>query len=138
MAVTPNSIVTPQGVKSAYQVVTTANTDLDDAPSANVLLLLTAGANGAIVYGLTATPRATVTATRLELYRSKDAGTTMRLMKSVLMAAHTVATTTAIPTTDFGYSETVPLRLEAGDRLYVGAGVTLAGGIAFDAQYEDL
>jgi len=119
-------------------VVTTANTDLDDAPSANVLLLLTAGANGAVLYGLTATPRATVTDTRLELYLSKDNGTTQRLIRSVKMVAHTVATGTAIPMTDFGFSETVPLRLEAGDRLYVGIGVTLAGGIIFHAQYEDL
>lgn len=138
MAVSQNKIVTSQSVQTAYQVCDTANTDLDDAPSANVLLLVTAGANGAVVFGLAATPRATVTATRLELYLSKDAGTTKRLIKSVLMSAHTVATTTAIPSTDFGYSETAPLRLGASERLYVGIGVTLAGGIVFAAQYEDL
>ncbi len=132
------NIVTPQSVKNAYQVCDTANTDLDDAPSANVLLLLTASASGAVVYGLKATPRATVTATRLELYLSKDAGTTKRLIRSVLMTAHTVAVTTAIPSTDFGLTETAPLRLAANDRLYVGIGVSLAGGIVFDAQYEDL
>lgn len=132
------NIVTPQQVKNAYQVCDTANTDLDDAPSANVLLLLTAGASGAVVYGLKATPRATVTATRLELYLSKDSGTTKRLIKSVLMSAHTVATTTAIPSTDFGFTETAPYRLAATDRLYVGIGVSLAGGIVFDCQYEEL
>lgn len=138
MATTPNSIVTPQGVKTAYQVCTTANTDLDDAPSANVLLLLTAGANGSIVYGLTATPRATVTATQLQLYLSQDSGTTQRLFKSVLMAAYTLANTTAVPSTDFGYSETAPLRLGPNERLYVGIAVTLAAGVVFHAQYEDL
>ena len=132
------NIVTPQQVKNAYQVCDTANTDLDDSPGVNVLLLLTAGASGAVVYGLKATPRATVTATRLELYLSKDGGTTKRLIKSVLMSAHTVATTTAIPSTDFGFTETAPYRLAATDRLYVGIGVTLAGGIVFDAQYEEL
>lgn len=132
------NIVTPQQVKNAYQVCDTANTDLDDSPSANVLLLLTAGASGAVVYGLKATPRATVTATRCDLFLSKDGGTTKRLIKSVLMSAHTVATTTAIPSTDFGFTETAPYRLGASDRLYVGIGVNLSGGIVFDAQYEDL
>jgi hypothetical protein len=139
MAVTPNNIVTPQGLKTAYQVVDTANTDLDDAPSANVKLLLTAGANGSIVYGLTALPRATPSgATRLGLYLSKDAGTTQRLIRYVVMSAGTVSTAAGPAASDFGFSETVPLRLEASDRIYVDIGVTLSAGVVFHAQYEDL
>jgi len=54
------------------------------------------------------------------------------------MAAHTVATTTAIPETVFPfYSEAAPLRLEAGDRIYVGSQVALAGGIVFRAEFKD-
>lgn len=132
------NIVTPQQVKNAYAVCDTANIDLDDAPSANVKLLLTAGASGAVVYGLKATPRATIAATRLDLFLSKDNGVTMRLIRSVLMAAHAVATNTAIPSTAFEFTETAPYRLGAGDRLYVGIGVSLAGGVVFDTQYEDL
>jgi hypothetical protein len=49
-----------------------------------------------------------------------------------------MAQTTAAPVTDFGFSETTPLRLGPGDTLWTGIGVALAGGIVFDAQYEDL
>jgi len=35
------------------------------------------------------------------------------------------------------YSESSPLRLEAGDRLYVGSQVALAGGIVFRAEFTD-
>jgi len=136
MAVTPNSIVTPQAVKTAYAVVDTASTDIDDAPTTTVLLV-TAGANGARLTRLTAIPRATVTASRLDLWLSKDSGATKRLIDTALMAAHTVANTTEIPTTDFGYSEDNPLILEAADRLYVSTAVSLAGGIVIAAHYQD-
>jgi len=83
-------------------------------------------------------PRATVTASSLVLFLSKDGGTTQRLIDSEVMAAYTMATTTAIPETTFSrIGETTPLRLEANDRLYVGSQVALAGGIVFMAQYTD-
>lgn len=136
MATTPNSIITTQTPKTATAVVDTASTDIDDAPTTSVLLL-TASANGSRVEKLTAMPRATVTASRLDLWLSKDAGVTKRLIATVLMSAHTVANTTAIPTTDFGYSSDSPLRLEANDRLYVSTAVALAAGIVIAAQYAD-
>jgi hypothetical protein len=72
------------------------------------------------------------------VFISKDSGTTQRLIDSELMAAFTVATTTAIPETTFAlYTETTPLRLEAGDRLYVGSQVALAGGIVFRAEFTN-
>ncbi|HET9160633.1 MAG TPA: hypothetical protein VFN88_08475 [Caulobacteraceae bacterium] len=136
MAVTPNNIITPQAVKTANAVTTAAKTTYGD--STNAVKIVTPGPNGAALYGLRAVPRATVTATQLQLYRSPDNGTTMYLIGSALMAAYTMAQTTAAPATDFGYSETAPLRLGPTDTLWVGAGVALAGGISFDAQYEDL
>lgn len=136
MAVSPNSVITPQSIQTAYAVVDTASTDIDDAPTTTVSLL-TAGANGSRLTKLTAIPRATVTASRLDLWLSKDAGTTKRLIDTALMSAHTVANTTEIPTTDFGYSEDNPLILEAADVLYVSTAVSLAGGIVFFAQYSD-
>lgn len=136
MAVTPNSIITPQGVKSAQAVCTAAKSTYSD--STNAVKLLTPGANGSVLYGLKAVPRATVTATQLQLYRSPDNGTTMYLINSALMSAYTMAQTTQAPQTDFGYSETLPLRIASTDTLWVGAGVALSGGIVFDAQYEDL
>lgn len=136
MAVTPNNIITPQAVRTANAVTTAAKTTYSDA--VNAVKIVTPGPNGAVLYGLRAAPRATVTATQLQLYRSPDNGTTMYLIGSALMAAYTMAQTTAAPVSDFGYSESAPLRLGATDTLWVGAGVALAGGISFDAQYEDL
>jgi hypothetical protein len=101
-------------------------------------LLVTAGSDGAILTRLTAIPRATVTASSLVLFISKDGGTTQRLIDSELMSAYTMATTTAVPETVFAfYNESSPLRLEAGDRIYVGSQVALAGGIVFRAEFTD-
>jgi hypothetical protein len=127
-----------QTPKSATAVATAACViGAADAPT-NTVELLTAGADGAILTHLTAIPRATVTASSLLLFSSKDGGTTKRLMDSELMAAHTVAATTAIPETNFAnYSESTPLRLEAGEKLFVASAVALAGGIVFKAEYMD-
>ncbi len=127
-----------QTPKTATAVATAVAANLGtDAPT-NTVLLLTAGADGAIVTRLHAMPRATVTASSLLLFLSKDGGTTLRLIDSELMAAYTFAVTTAVPETGFAnYSESSPLRLEAGDRLYVATQVALAGGIVFRAEYTD-
>jgi hypothetical protein len=125
-----------QTPKTATAVVT-AVTTLTDTPS-NTVLLVTAGSDGAILTRLTAIPRATVTASSLVLFISKDNGTTQRLIDAELMAAYTMATTTLVPETTFAlYTETTPLRLEAGDRLYVGSQVALAGGIVFRAEFTN-
>jgi hypothetical protein len=125
-----------QTPKTATAVCTAAAT-LTDTPS-NTVLLVTAGSDGAILTRLTAIPRATVTASSLVVFISKDGGTTQRLMDAELMAAYTMATTTLIPETTFSlYTETTPLRLEAGDRIYVGSQVALAGGIVFRAEFTD-
>lgn len=106
-----------------------------DAPT-NTALLMTAGANGAILTRLSAIPRATVTDSSLLLFISSDSGVTMRLIDSEKMAAFTVAATTAIPETAFAnYSETQPSRLAANDRLYVGNQV--AGNVAWKAEWTD-
>jgi hypothetical protein len=127
-----------QTPKIAAAVAATAYTGLDGDTPSNTVELLTAGTEGAIVTSIWAMPRATVTATALALWVSTDSGTTKRLIDSELMAAHTVATTTAIPETKFSnYSETAPLRLPASAKLYVGIGVTLASGIVFKAEYTD-
>lgn len=126
---------TPQ-IKTAV-VTGAAGSITGDAPT-NTVLLVTAGADGAILTRLSAIPRATNTASSLLLYTSSDSGTTKRLIDSVLMAAQTVATTTAITSTSFStYTETAPLRLAAGEQLYVGSQVALASGIVFKAEYTD-
>ncbi|WP_218580319.1 hypothetical protein, partial [Pseudomonas sp. SG-MS2] len=83
-------------------------------------------------------PRATVTASSLLLYSSKDAGAIFQLIDSELMAAYTLAATTAIPETSFGnISQDTPLRLQAGEQLYVGSQVALAAGIQFRSEGGD-
>lgn len=126
-----------QTPKTATAVVTgAAGTITGDTPT-NTVLLVTAGSDGAILTKLSAIPRATATASDLLVFISKDSGTTKRLIDSKLMAAYTMATTTATPVTAFDYSETAPLRLEAGDQLYVGSQVALASGIVFRAEFTD-
>lgn len=122
-----------QTPKTATAVCTAAATVTNDAPT-NTVLLLTAGAEGAILTKLTAMPRATVTASDLVVFLSKDGGTTKRMIDSKLMSAYTMAATTATPVTAFDYSESAPLRLEAGDEIYVGSQVALASGIVFRAE----
>jgi hypothetical protein len=90
-------------------------------------------ANGARITRLTALARATATATELQLYVSNDGGTTKRLIRSILMAAYTVAQTTGQTAVDMGYSDSAPLILGASDTLYVGIGVTNTG-IVFRAE----
>lgn len=127
-----------QTPKTASAVVTgAAGTITGDTPT-NTVLLCTAGTNGAILTRLWAIPRATVTASSLIIWISSDTGTTKRIKDSVLMAAQTVSTTAAITNTQFtNYSETAPLRLQAGDQVYVGSQVALASGIVFTAEFTD-
>lgn len=114
----------------------------DGAP-ANAVLLGTAGAEGGILTSISAIPRATVTATALYLWSSTDGGTTKQLIASALMPAYTLAATTENARTVFKHadgtaiSETAPLRVQAGEKIYCGIGVTLAAGIVFSARETD-
>lgn len=131
-----NVPVWTQGGRTVTAVVTAAKTTYNDAT--NVVKLGDAGPEGSLLKLLSAMPRATATASNLQLYRSKNAGVTLELIDSALMAAHTVATTTAIPKTKFAdIADTTPIRLEAGESLYVASSVALAGGIMFNGQVED-
>lgn len=124
---------TPKNVTAATSAACATITG--DSPT-NTVKLLTAGTDGAILTRLWAMPRATVTASSLLLFTSSDSGTTKRLIDSALMAAQTLATTTAITTTPFPtYTESAPLRLQAGEELYVGNQV--AGNVVFKAEYTD-
>ncbi len=118
-----------------------ANTDLDDTPTGTALLM-TAPAGGCAVTRLSAqlVEPNLATACQLNLYLSKDGGTTMRRLKSVAHAAYTWAVTTAPTQDDFGYTESAPLRLEASDRLYaqVRAGSAVTDAFAFTAEYAEL
>lgn len=139
MPVTANSIITPQAPKSGTCVCTTANTTYTDAPI-NVVVLITAGANGARVTRVEAIPRATVAATQLQLFRDGDgAGTLKRFFNSRLLPAYNMSPSTQAAPTDFGYSESNPLVLAPGEKIYAAIGVTPAssGTIGFAAEWAD-
>ena len=134
MAVTANSIITPQTPRSGAVALTTANTTYSDTPT-NTAALAAAGANGGRITKISAIPRATVTATQVQLFRSLDSGVTKRLFDTALMAAYTMAQTTEAPTTDFGYSDTNPIILAAGEIIYAAIGVS--GNVAVQAEWAD-
>lgn len=134
MAVTPNSIVTPQTPKSAFAEVTTASTDFDTAPTTTVLLV-TAGANGARLTRLVAIPCETVTANFLQVYRSIDSGTTKYLAAAATGGSDTVSATDGPTVVDFGYSDSNPMILQAAERVYVATGISKK--YHFVAEYAD-
>ena len=126
-----------QTPKTGFAECTAVSVLTSNTPT-NTVLLATAGADGCIVTSVKAIPRDTVTATGLYLFISDDGGTTKMLVDSELMEAHTYAETTEIPETSFSkISETVPIRLEAGDELYVAIGVATTNGIVFKAEFTD-
>jgi hypothetical protein len=132
MALSPNSIITPQTPIGATAVVTTANPTYTDTPT-NTVQLLAAQTNGARIQKITALARASVSATELQLYVSTDGGTTKRFIRSVVMPAYTVAQTTGQTAIDMGYSDSSPLILSSLESLWVGIGVTNTG-IVFRAE----
>lgn len=137
-----NSFNAPFAQKFAASnaIVTTALAGIGTSTVTGAQLLATGGANGSIVFGVTAIPRATVAASSLTLFRVKSATPTVfNLIKSELMAAYTLATTTKIPETVFAsVTATTPIFLESGEMLYAGSQVALAAGIVFDASRADL
>lgn len=136
MAVTTNSIVTPQAPKSGAVGVTTANTTFTTSPT-NTALLITAGANGARVTRIEAIPLETVTANALQLYRTLADATfaTKYLFRMRAGGSDTVSGTDAAAEVDFGYSEESPLILQPNERVYVATGISKAYN--FNAEWAD-
>jgi hypothetical protein len=122
-AVTPNSQVTPQTPKSSVKNVATLNTTFTTSPT-NTQKLVTAGGAGARVTRIQATPAENVTAANLQLYLSKDGGTTKYLFNMAGGGSDTVSGTDAGIPIDFGYSEDNALILEAADEIYCATGIS--------------
>jgi len=138
MSGTANSIITTQSVVTAGAVCTAAKTTYGDVTNAQ--LLLTAGSNGGLLTRLTALARSDASGSDRQLQLFRDVGglgTNIVFIDSILMDGFNTTTTTTSPTrSDFGYSQDSPLKLGAGDKLYVGISVALAGGVAFNAEAE--
>ena len=135
MPVTANSIITPQTPQTSNAACTTSNTTYTTSPT-NTVLLVTAGANGARLTRIGAIALETLaSAVQLQLFRSRDAGTTKLFFESALAAAYTMADASEVPTTDFGYSDDNPLILAPNERIYAAVRVTKA--ITFNAEWAD-
>lgn len=141
-----NTAVFAQMPKTAQVAVTTAialtGTDsLATDTCANTSLLMTAGADGAIVTRLALQPRGTVSACNAYLFvrRAGDGANIRRLIDSAAIAAKTASTTTppTVQTMSITVNETTPLRLGAGDELHVGLSVAQSVGVSFFAEYTD-
>lgn len=136
MAVTPNSLITPQTPQAKVTALsTTANTGTNAAT--NAVLVATAGPNGARVTKARVMPNlasaASVVATQVQLFRDGgSAGVTKLATNTVLMPAYTQGNTLCQPT-DFGYSDTSPLILAANEQLYLAQSV---GSQAVTAEIE--
>lgn len=137
-----NTMTAPFAQKFAASnaIVTAALGGIGTSTITGAQLLATGGANGSLVFGVNAMPRAAVGASSLVLFRVKAATPTVfNLIKSALMPAYTLSTTTAIPETPFPtVTSTTPILLEPGEMLYAGSQVALAAGIVFDASRADL
>ena len=124
MAVTPNSIVTPQAPKSNAVSLTTANTTFSTSPT-NTALLVTAGANGGRLTKLQFVPLENVTANNLQAYRDVGtAGVSKYLFGASTGGTDTVSGTDAPSIIDLGYSDDNPVLLQANERVYVATGIT--------------
>lgn len=136
MTVTVNSIVTAQGIQTAQATCTAAKTTYTDAT--NGVLLLTAGANGGVLYGCSARPKGTTGGDgRVDMFTSLN-GTTLAFINAVNFASYTQSTTAAPAASDFGYTETAPRRLAPLEQIWVGTSIAATNGIVVDAQYENL
>lgn len=136
MAVAQNKIVSAQGVQTGQATCTAAKTTYGD--NTNGVLLLTAGANGGVLYGLRGIAKGTTGAAgRLDIFSSLN-GTTLTLLNAVNFANYTQSTTTAPLQNDAGYSESAPRRLAPLEQIWVSTSIAATAGYAVDAQYENL
>lgn len=124
MAVTPNSIITPQKpCGGSVALAAAANTNL--VTPTNTTLLFDPGADGARLTKVEFTPTASQVATQLQLYADKSGA--KRLIRAKAMPAYTLSTTNDIPVVDFGYSDANPLTLDPNETLHVGSAVAVTG-----------
>jgi hypothetical protein len=128
-----------QTQQTAVAIVTSAYGSENTLTPSNTSLLLTAGSEGCLVTSITFLPRqSSISASNVKLWLSKDSGTSKYQIDSALAAAQTVYTYAATTVGSFELiTETPPLRLSAGDELYVGCGNAVSNGLAFFAEYMD-
>ncbi|VVO44304.1 hypothetical protein [Pseudomonas fluorescens] len=140
MTAVPAFAQTPRLVKA---VATAAVGNIATDTPTNVVELMLAGAKGSLLTKLSAMPRATATANSLVLFITKaDESPTphskFALKDSALMAAYAMSATTEIVQTLFSkITPANPIRLGAGDKLWIGTQVALASGVVFVGEGAD-
>lgn len=132
---------TATAVMTAAVALTGAGSIADTASAVNgTSLLLTAGTEGAIVTRLQYLPRGTITATIAYLFvrRASQPASERVLIDQVSLPAVTVSTTVAATKSASTLAtEVSPLRLGAGDELYIGMSVAASVGVAAYAEFTD-
>lgn len=139
MTVTANSIVTPQGPKSAAVLHSTQqNTWPPTTTPTNTTLLLTAGANGARLVRLVALPNESTGAVGvMQAYRDVGtAGASKYLFATQTSTNDTVSGTDGPLPLDFGYSDSNPMILQPNERIYVAHSLS-AKVVGFIAEWAD-
>ncbi|MFY8164322.1 MAG: hypothetical protein ACOVKC_08810 [Brevundimonas sp.] len=136
-----NSLVSPQFPVALTGVATAIHSSYLDNCTHTVEMLPASGAaistyapRGMRLTSVKAVCRASIAATELQLYVADSTGATKRFINSTLMAAYTVSQATGQTEIDLGFSESNPLILSAGERLYCGIGVALTAGVVFRAE----
>lgn len=125
MAVTANSIVTPQTPFSRQVATAVANTNFAAPTATSTLLDRAENLNGARITRLYAIPQVAVgTASNCQVYAYD--GTNKVLIESALMPTSSAAANAVNPKTDFGYSDGAALILRAGWGLEVAPGQAVA------------
>ena len=133
MAVTANSIITPQTPFSRIAVATVAEVGFNAPTNVIDLVLAADNVNGARLTKLVAIPRGAIaTANNAQLYERN--GATYTLVDSALMAVVTPGASVANAKTDFGYSEDTPLYVRAGYGLAFAVGLSVGSGVTFKAE----
>lgn len=127
---------TPQ---TAVAVTTSATSSEQTTSPGGTQLLLTAGSDGCLVTSITFMPRSgNIAVSNILLWLSSDNGSTKYLIDSAVAAAQTVQTYQATARGSFeAISEANPLRLAAGDKLYVGNRIQHTNGLVFFAEFMD-
>ena len=125
-----------QTPRTAQALVTASSASINTTTPTNVTLLATAGADGSILTSLSAITGSTNAGSSVLLWISKDGGTTKYLADCAVLEAYSNSTTAVRVKVIFAdITEANPMRLEAGDELYVGAELT--GAYHFKAELTD-
>jgi hypothetical protein len=137
MAVSANSIITPQTPKSAFAIYATQQATYPPTTNpTNTQLIFTAGSNGARLTRLTFLPQETTGGSGvIQIFRSIDGGTTKYWTKAVTFSSDTVSSTDGPVELDAGFSDDVPMMLSGNEKVYFAPSV--AKTFCAVAEYGD-